>query len=163
MGIEIRPDYPLKGELANFEAYMFITTNKFIGQHEQLPETEIMVMDGERSEGYNLQHVRQRKDALHNFNVYITRRMGHYPKAREVSCFILYFDPDNLGEDNDESYLSVYLTIRKMAAEYCKERGVAMAMVPHFHQGDNMPHLHILYQRNGNKDSEFQKYIQEKL
>lgn len=163
MKIELRQSYPPKGDLSNFEAYMFITTNKFISQHDELPQTEIMVMNCDRAEGYNLQYIRQRKDALHNFNVYLTRNIGHYPKAGELSFFILYIDTDSKYEDNDADQLNVYHTVRKMAADYCKDQKVVMALVPHFHQVGHLPHIHFLYYCNQNKNSEFQKYIKQRL
>lgn len=36
MYLRLQEDYPLKGEITPFEAYMFMTTNKFIVQHSKI-------------------------------------------------------------------------------------------------------------------------------
>jgi hypothetical protein len=163
MELELRDDYALQGDVTDFEAYMFITSKKFMSEHEELPHCNINVFHGTDTDSYLLGELKERKDALHNFNVYLTQSLGHFPKASELGCFIMYMSAEYQEEDADRVYIPVYDKIAEIAYNFCKEQGRIIAMVPHLHQGNNMPHAHILYQRDGKKHNELQDYIRQKL
>ena len=80
MYLRLQEDYPLKGEITPFEAYMFMTTNKFIVQHSKIPHENFFVCHDDQTDEYLLDDLRSRKDGLHNFNVYMTQHFGHFPK-----------------------------------------------------------------------------------
>lgn len=162
MELQIQKDYPLNGVLTGFEPYIFITTKKFIAQHEKFDKLYINVCSGENKDTYLLGDLQSRKDALHNFNVYMINAVGHFPKVSDVSCFMMYLRAENKEEDIDECYGSVYDTISLLAELFCKERNCVLAMVPHFHQGREMPHIHFLYSRKG-KGNQFQEFIDKEL
>lgn len=147
MNIRLQEDYPLKGDITFFEAYMFMTTKKFIVEHTMFPHHNFYVCHGEETDRYSLDDLVSRKDALHNFNVYMTQQLGHFPKVDNVGCFIAYLEAGSPGEDDDRYYFNVYEYLSEMVSAFFGTANRVVCFVPHFHQGENCPHVHFLYQK----------------
>lgn len=154
MHITLREDYPLKGDITKFETYMFMTTKKFIEEHSEFPHEKFYVCHGADNEQYSLDDLVSRKDAQHNFNVYMTQHLGHFPKAEELGCFITYLEADGPKEDDDSYYFFTYEYLASMVMAFCEVGNRVVGFIPHFHQGNNCPHIHFLYQR-GKDESNF--------
>lgn len=149
MKLQIQKSSLSNGILTSYEAYMFITTNKIITLHDKFDRLYINVYFGDNKDIYLLGDLQSRKDALHNFNVYMTNAVGHFPKISDVSSFTVYLSAESKEEDAAECYNRVYDTASLLAELICKETNSVLAMVPHFHQRGEMPHIHILYSRKG--------------
>lgn len=159
MYLRLQEDYPLKGEITPFEAYMFMTTNKFIVQHSKISHENFFVCHDNQTDEYLLDDLRSRKDGLHNFNVYMTQHLGHFPKAEELGCFIAYIDGDKSIEEDEHTYFHAYNWIAAMVSVFCEVGNRVAAFVPHFYQGDNCPHVHFLYQIEEGEESILQRSI----
>ena len=159
MNVRLQEDYPLTGDITSFEAYMFVTTNKFIGEHTNIPHENFYVCHGDDTDNYILDDLVSRKDALHNLNVYMTQKLGHFPKAEDLGCFIAYLEAGTPEEDDDSTYFLAYNYFAELVNAFCSVSSRVVGFVPHFHQGNNCPHVHFLYQKEKGEDSILQKYL----
>lgn len=159
MDIRMQEDYPLKGEITSFEAYMFMTTKKFINKHAKFPHENFFVCHGESTDEYSLGDLQSRKDGQHNFNVYLTQHLGHFPKAEDLGCFIAYMKGDKSVEEDERAYFNAYNFLSSMVSLFCEVGNRVVSFVPHFHQGDNCPHVHFLYQRSKVEENILQRCL----
>lgn len=150
-------DYPLDGSITGFEAYMFITTPKFISEHSNV--TDGVVIDGAKGvvseKGWD--NLDTRKKMLTLFNNKLKTRITNFPKGAMVSCLLIDLD---ITEDTTDEEINEHIEIITNAfIEWCTENDRAGACVPHLYQGNRLPHLHFLYNRGRGKHDEFQKYL----
>lgn len=164
MTIAPQPDYPLSGEnITGFEAYMFMTKDKFITQHSCIPHFLFSIFGRKGQVNFPLDELDARKKALKLFNDNMRERVGRPPTGSDVGCCIIYLEVDASDEDNDEHYFHVYELLSIIADKFCKEKNREVAMLPHFHQGNDIPHFHCLYQKTLQEQNVFQEYIAEQL
>lgn len=164
MTIAPQEDYPLKGrDITGFEADMFMTKDKFIAQHSCIPHAPFFIFENRGQVSFPLDDLDARKKALKFFNDNMKERVGRIPTGSDVGCFIIYLEVDASNEDNDEYYLNVYEQLSIIANQFCQEKNRVVAMLPHFHQGNDIPHIHCLYQRTPQEQNVFQAYIAEQL
>jgi len=152
MTIVPQADYPLNGKnIIGFEAYMFMTKDKFITQHSCIPHSSFSIFERKGQVDFPLDKLDARK------------RVGRLPTGSDVGCCIIYLEVDASDEDNNEHYFNVYEQLSIIADKFCKEKNRVVAMLPHFHQGNDIPHIHCLYQRLPQEQNIFQEYIVEQL
>ena len=164
MTIVPQPDYPLNGKnIIGFEAYMFMIKDKFITQHRCIPHSSFSIFERKGQVDFPLDELDARKKALKLFNDNMRERVGRLPTGSDVGCCIIYLEVDASDEDNDEHYFNVYEQLSIIADKFCKEKNRVVAMLPHFHQGNDIPHIHCLYQRLPQEQNIFQEYIVEQL
>lgn len=163
MKIHLQDDYPLQGDITQFEASMFMTTKKVIGEHSSFPSADFYVCHGEECDKYVVDDLASRKDALHNFNVYMTQHRGHFPKAEDLGCFITYLEASSSHEDNDDHYFFAYEYIASMVRAFCKAGNRVVGFVPHLYQNDHCPHIHFLYHRGTDESNILQSYLSVKM
>lgn len=164
MTIDYQPDYTLTGDVSVFEAYMFMTTARFIAGHDAGEFTtglHIPVLRGTDSDEYAVAVLQQRKDALHNFNVYMTAAVGRFPRAEDLGCFIMYLRAATRREERDDRYADTFAYVLGAARSWCSQENRVLAMVPHLHQGKEMPHIHFLYQRKARERNAFQRFLND--
>ena len=82
INILLNNDYPLKGNLNYFEAYMFATTERHIAKH-YIMKGNIHLFDGSKDEEkiYSMDELETRKKALKEFNMGIM--LSHIMLAAE--------------------------------------------------------------------------------
>ena len=163
MIIAPQQDYPLSKNITALETYMFMTTEKFITQHSYLRHRSFSIFENRGRVSFLLDELEARKKALHLFNSNMKERVGRLPTGSDVGCCIIYLEADSADEDNDICYFDVYEQLSNIADKFCQEKNRVLVMLPHFHQGDNVPHIHCLYQKNPQEHNVFQKYIVEQL
>ena len=164
MTIVPQPDHSLNGKnIIGFEAYMFMTKDKFITQHRCIPHSSFSIFERKGQVDFPLDKLDARKKALKLFNDNMRERVGRLPTGSDVGCCIIYLEVDTSDEDNDEHYFNVYEQLSIIADKFCKEKNRVVAMLPHFHQGNDIPHIHCLYQRLPQEQNIFQEYIVEQL
>jgi hypothetical protein len=164
MTIVPQADYPLNGKnIIGFEAYMFMTKDKFITQHSCIPHSSFSIFERKGQVDFPLDKLDARKKALKLFNDNMRERVGRLPTGSDVGCCIIYLEVDASDEDNNEHYFNVYEQLSIIADKFCKEKNRVVAMLPHFHQGNDIPHIHCLYQRLPQEQNIFQEYIVEQL
>jgi len=159
MNLHLEEDYPLTGEITSFEAYMFMTTKKFMGKHSKFPHKNFFVCHRDNIDEYVLDDLQSRKDGMHNFNVYLTQHLGHFPKAEELGSFIAYLEGDRSATEDEEAYFNAYKFLCVMVSIFCNSGNRVVGLVPHFYQGENRPHIHFLYQKAKGEKSILQRFL----
>ena len=164
MTIVPQPDHSLNGKnIIGFEAYMFMTKDQLITPHRCIPHASFSLFERKGQVDFPLDKLDARKKALKLFNDNMRERVGRLPTGSDVGCCIIYLEVDASDEDNDEHYFNVYEQLSIIADKFCKEKNRVVAMLPHFHQGNDIPHIHCLYQRLPQEQNIFQEYIVEQL
>lgn len=156
-------DYPLNGVITAFEAYMFITTDKFIRQHEDTFPCSIIMVDGKSGRNeVKMQDLKDRKAALTAFNKMASARIPSIPKPTGLSCVLV--DLTTESEDYQMPEMEEACTeLSGMFARWCEENDRVGVIVPHMLQDGRWPHVHILYQRGRGKHNEFQDWLSDQL
>ena len=150
-------DYPLTGTITNFEAYMFITTDKHIVKHTDFNE-EIVIVDGSRSyKIIDMNQLTDRKSALSLFNQLAKAQGIDIPKPSQLSCVVIDFACDDDCEYSD--FDNVYDKVKNEFIRFMTDNNRVGVMVQHFYQNERYPHVHMLYQRRRGQHDEFQTYF----
>ena len=158
--IDIGDDYPLKGVVTNFEAYMFATKDKFIQEHTSFDE-EIILVDGNRSvQVFSMKSQSDRLNALTVFNKLAKLQISTMPSANGLSCVLIDLSMDEDDWDFDEIQM-VYNELKDVFIQWMKQNNRVAVMVQHFYQGKRYPHVHILYQKAFRKHNEFKDYLNQ--
>ena len=162
IGWAIEDDYPLKGSITNFEAYMFITTPKYIAQHIAPIPGELIFVDGNRSNRIvRMADLNDRKAWLTKFNHAAKAQIPSIPKPSGLSCCMIDFMPmDKNGPDgSDFDYHVSYIGLRSAFMDYMRDNDRIAVLVQHWAQKQRYQHVHILYQRKRGQHSEFQTWL----
>lgn len=157
MSLCFADDYQLNGVVTGFENYMFATTEKFIDQHTSFDEEIVIVDNSNAVHIISMADLKDRKMALAHFNDFAKHRIPSMPKPDGLSCCMVdILDDTNkyAKEDVQESYEA----LKDMFTKWMTENNRVAVMVQHFYQGERVPHVHILYQRENGRHSEFQKH-----
>ena len=156
----IGQDYPLTGPITYFEAYMFVTTAKYINEHG-------VVYNGTVVDGSNgviptgsFVILQNRKDAVTLFNNALKPVLKNFPNANMVSCVLIDFDGDI---DDMQEVMKVTGLLERLFVGWCRANNRVGACVPHLDQDNRAPHMHFLYTKVRGKSSEFQDYLMTKL
>lgn len=157
IGVTVGADYPLNGVITNFEAYMFITVQKFIINHHKIEGEITTVMHDGFVHIESMSNLNDRKAALTAFNETASVHIPSLPKSTGLSCCMIEFDIDGVIDDDDVNEL--YMEIRQTFIDWLVENNRVGVMVQHFYQKNRPPHLHILYERRNRKHDEFQTYL----
>ena len=155
INITVGKDYPLSGVITNFEAYMFITVQKFIIDHHKIEGEITTVMHDGSVHIESMSNLNDRKAALTAFNKTASAYIPSFPKPNNLSCCIIEFEIDGVTDDVNE----LYMGIRQTFIDWLVENNRVGVMVQHFYQKNRSPHLHILYERGNRKHDEFQTYL----
>ena len=141
INILLNNDYPLKGNLNYFEAYMFATTERHYNKH-YIMKGNIHLFDGTKDEEkiFSMVELDNRKKALKEFNV----------SNKED-----FEDEDN--NYNIDEVDEIYKLILSEYSKFLKENKRKGALVPHFFQHDRIPHLHLIYQKQ--ESNEFVNHL----
>ena len=160
--LSIGDDYLLQGTITHFEAYMFATADKHIREHTSFDE-ELVLVDGNRSNQIiSMTNLNGRKLALAQFNNIAQRQIPSIPKPTDLSCCMVdFFDEKNIYDDME--IREAYAELKDMFLKWMRDNDRVAVMVQHFYQGTRVPHVHILYQRDKGKCSEFQTYCLENM
>ena len=129
INILLNNDYPLKGNLNYFEAYMFATTERHYNKH-YIMKGNIHLFDGTKDED--------------NFSP------EHY------SVVLIDFEDEDNNYNIDEVD-EIYKLILSEYSKFLKENKRKGALVPHFFQHDRIPHLHLIYQKQ--ESNEFVNHL----
>ena len=157
MSLCFADDYQLDGIITGFENYMFATTEKFIGEHTSFDEEIVIVDNSNAVHTIPMADLKDRKMALAHFNGFAKHRIPSMPKPDGLSCCMV----DILDDTNkyaEEDIKESYGILKDMFIKWMTENNRVAVMVQHFYQGERVPHVHILYQRENGRHSEFQKY-----
>lgn len=163
MNIILHSDHRLRDRITAFESYMFITERRFTAQHDAFPSNTFPVFDGSTRKDFHLDGLPERRSAQTYFDSCMRRRTGHLPKGTDVGCFLLYLEAESPEENDEEYFHDVFCQFSEVVAKFCKDTDMVAVMVPHFHQGENMAHIHFLYQRRPDEHDVFQDYITQEL
>lgn len=162
LSISIGADYKLDGNVTYFEAYMFMTTPKHIKEHYQPMEGESVIVNGNKQIVMNpLYDLDIRKQSLDMFNNWVKSRIATFPAPDGLSCCMIDFMPsDEYGPDcTMQEYQMGYERLKKLYMKFMVTHNRVAAMVQHWCQGRRYPHVHILYEKDGTLDSEFQSWL----
>ena len=160
--LSVGSDYELTGVVTNFEAYMFITTPKFIAEHPIMVPGELVIVDGNRGHIIKpLAVLDDRKASLTKFNQLAKAKIPSMPAAKGLSCVLIDFMPvDEHGPGcTAAEYATAYQELKRAFLKYMKDNDRVAVMVQHWRQGRRYPHVHILYQRTLGKHDEFQTWL----
>ena len=159
LNVSLNADYPLSGNnIGGFEAYMFATVKKFIGEHTSFDE-EIVIVDATGNvDVYNMQMLSTRMDARDVFNKLITGDTSVAPSPDAVSCTMIDFIDDD-GVYDEVEIDDVYQQLKKKFVNWMSNNHRNAVMVQHFYQGTRVPHVHILYENPNGANSEFQQWL----
>lgn len=152
----------LTNPITGFEAYMFASTDYQAQKHDAFESYAYVIEDGDVT-SFDFTNQALRKKGLTTFNkagvnVGIQKGNSSVPNASRLSCMIVYIeDPDGLYRPKDVRHH--YDILAKALTRFCKENHRIACIVPHLHQGQNMPHAHILVQRARGKHNEFQEWL----
>lgn len=178
-------DYPLAGDVTNFEAYMFVTTAKHMASHrlvkvgrEQCLDGTVYVIDGkEKENGETLTQMlasekgsiisvrpglQSRKDMQSLFNKILVRRGVSFPDPNDLSCVLVDL-VEEAGEYDPDEYTDVANAVCKKFVQWCRENDRAGSAVQYLEQGNRPPHIHFLYQRSKGRHGEFQVWLDKEL
>ena len=90
MTIVPQADYPLNGKnIIGFEAYMFMTKDKFITQHSCIPHSSFSIFERKGQVDFPLDKLDARKKALKLFNDNMRERVARLPPGSEVGYCII--------------------------------------------------------------------------
>lgn len=162
MQVELGEDYPLSGSVTAFEAYMFVTVEKWVSQHEDV-ENGIVVLGKEGAvPEEDWSDLAVRKKMLKTFNTALKPLMPKFPNPSRLSCCLIELGPNDATIEDVRKTVS---EIQSVFRDWCIQNNRVGACVPHLWQrkGDGMRtyHLHVLYFRLRGQHNEFQTYLTE--
>lgn len=157
INLNFAEDYQLNGIITNFESYMFATTEKFIKEHTCFDEEIVIIDDTNAVHTISMTDLRDRKTALTHFNSLAKSRIPSIPKPDGLSCCMVDII-DDTGRYLENEVQDGYKVLKDMFIKWMTANNRVAVMVQHFYQGRRVPHVHILYQREKGKHSEFQRY-----
>lgn len=157
INILLNNDYPLKGNLNYFEAYMFATTERHIAKH-YIMKGNIHLFDGSKDEEkfYSMDELETRKKALKEFNSSNKEDFEDNFSPDHYSIVLIDFDDEDDNYNIDEVD-EISKLILSEYSKFLKENKRKGALVPHFFQHDRIPHLHLIYQKQ--ESNEFVNYL----
>ena len=146
INILLNNDYPLKGNLNYFEAYMFATTERHYNKH-YIMKGNIHLFDGTKDEEkiFSMVELDNRKKALKEFNVSNKEDFEDNFSPEHYSVVLIDFEDEDNNYNIDEVD-EIYKLILSEYSKFLKENKRKGALVPHFFQHDRIPHLHLIYQ-----------------
>lgn len=149
-------DYPLDGNITFFEAYMFVTTDKFLTEHGDV-ENGVVVAGNTGCVSFgDWSDLGIRKKMLSLFNQNLKQVISNFPSPDKVSCTMIEFDGD-IGDMN--AVMNTVQQLQDIFVQWCIAENRVGACVPHVYQLNRVPHVHLLYQRANGKHDEFQTYL----
>lgn len=103
INILLNNDYPLKGNLNYFEAYMFATTERHIAKH-YIMKGNIHLFDGSKDEEkiYSMDELETRKKALKEFNVSNKEDFEDNFSPEHYSVVLIDFEDEDNNYNIDE-------------------------------------------------------------
>ena len=135
INITVGKDYPLSGVITNFEAYMFITVQKFIIDHHKIEGEITTVMHDGFVHIASMSNLNDRKAALTAFNKTASVHIPSFPKPTGLSCCMIEFDTDGVTDDVNE----LYMEIRQTFIDWLVENNRVGVMVQHFSDKNVVP------------------------
>lgn len=158
LSIVIANDCPLNETIPHFENDMFAVTDKFIKEHSSFNEELVIVNGRWANKIVTMIDLDHRRKALDEFNGFAKQHITSFPKPDGFSCCLIDFmDDENIYAEADIK--KCYSLLVNAFLDWMKENERVAVMVPHFYQGERIPHVHILYQRDMDKHNEFQTYL----
>lgn len=157
INILLNNDYPLKGNLNYFEAYMFATTERHYNKH-YIMKGNIHLFDGTKDEEkiFSMVGLDNRKKALKEFNDSNKEDFEDNFSPEHYSVVLIDFEDEDNNYNIDEVD-EIYKLILSEYSKFLKENKRKGALVPHFFQHDRIPHLHIIYQKQ--ESNEFVNHL----
>lgn len=156
--LNIGDNYKLDGVITYFEAYMFVTTPKWIAEHTDVADGCVVDPDGNILPSGDWSDLAVRKKMLTAFNNVLKPQIFNFPKPDRVACIMIELFPNDISDD--EMWAAI-CGIQEHFVEWCKANHRAGAFVPHIYQKDRVWHVHILHTMG--KRNEFQDYLMTKL
>ena len=155
INILLNNDYPLKGNLNYFEAYMFATTERHYNKH-YIMKGNIHLFDGTKDEEkiFSMVELDNRKKALKEFNVSNKEDFEDNFSPEHYSVVLIDFEDEDYNIDEVDE---IYKLILSEYSKFLKENKRKGALVPHFFQHDRIPHLHLIYQKQ--ESNEFVNHL----
>ncbi len=160
INFDIYPDYPLNGSITGFEAYMFVTTPKFISQHKAIDQG--IVIDGVKGAfpPIDWSETAERKTMLTKFNNTLKEHITNFPKPTQVACAMIDFETNGAGSKEIKDAANDLMDIFKT---WCIDNNRAGACVLHSKQAGRPLHAHLLYNKKRGEHDVFQRYLLNKL
>ena len=155
--ILLNNDYPLKGNLNYFEAYMFATTERHYNKH-YIMKGNIHLFDGTKDEEkiFSMVELDNRKKALKEFNVSNKEDFEDNFSPEHYSVVLIDFEDEDNNYNIDEVD-EIYKLIFSEYSKFLKENKRKGALVHHFFQHDRIPNLHLIYQKQ--ESNEFVNHL----
>lgn len=150
MKFQINGTYLRKNEtIKGFECYMFSTMKKFFNKHTKF-EGGLYIVDGRYTiiKEYDITNRNVRSQATREYNILNKEIFGEdWDNTDNYSSALIYLINEEENGDitnYDEEYDALSLFLNAFI-DFLEETQRVGAIISHFHQGDNCPHLHFLY------------------
>lgn len=161
VSLQMGDDYPLSGCVTYFEPYMFVTSDKWISEHDGVYDG--IVVNG--SQGIvsvnDWSDVSTRKQMVTKFNSCL-KSVIDFPKTNMMSCVLIdIITPDDVVYDDNvmTQLIEIVDELKDIFADWCIRENRVGALVPHVWQDNRYVHVHILYNRKRGEHEEFQNYL----
>ena len=130
INILLNNDYPLKGNLNYFEAYMFATTERHYNKH-YIMKGNIHLFDGTKDEEkiFSMVELDNRKKALKEFNVSNKEDFEDNFSPEHYSVVLIDFEDEDNNYNIDEVD-EIYKLILSEYSKFLKENKRKGALVP---------------------------------
>lgn len=167
MEFDIGHDYPMSGNILYFEAYMFATTARQMAKQASFDDFHIYETDGsQRIHRMSVTDQNERKSLVDSYN----DMLHHHGKSAlkdgsVIPSFIVYMTPD--GSDDMDSFNEAWGMLVDTLDAWTSVTGRCAAMTAHYHQVKDgqlqLPHVHILYEKQTGVRDELQQFLMKKL
>lgn len=166
--LQLGEDYPLSKSITAFESYMFITTPKWIAEHDYLDaQMYISLFKSDAIQNENCTSPDRRKAMEKEANL-LMKEYGISPvsNGNKLGCFIgdfVFSDPYPDNQHKFDIYLknlnTLYTDLEFAILDYTRKNDSFAVMVSHFFQDNRYPHVHVLYQKPPKKRNDLQNFI----
>lgn len=177
----LQEDQHIRGTIAGFESYLFVTSDKYIRMHRMHTGDGITYLDGRAyvSDGVSDMTVNPpayqmegssgsfcmkrpalsaRKDILSFFNrLCMEKGMGDLSSSRFACTMVEIKDKEK--HYVREQYKWAADDVCETFMEWCRKEERIGVCVEHLEETDRLPHVHFLYERRGNERNRLQIHL----